>query len=736
MNRPRAPGLGRFMRAPLRGQYRGGGANLSRGQSRGGSRYRPYFYFRRGGRTIPAGGANHNDAAANNTTRNPNDALDSTFLRPEHYVAPEHSLQVNSFKIQAPSECPGWCLYFLKDEYSPNSIIAKRIKVLELHFARDSSIYDMSDIQNQSYFHCYLNVLQADKEVNTIWPNIVQDMLHNPLQSLATLGVAMHAAVNIAAIDAALSQPSTSTNNIQRITRIRKIYARPMDLINLTEMRHISNEHLDSMHSVRGIVTAIGDVEATATWVAYKCERCQQEQVLKQTGFYPARPYSCKGSGCLAKKNFVEMRSSAYTRIVPKQNISLSETNINTLVDYKYELPSILDIELRHDLVDSVALGELVVITGVLKLRQFINDQPYAGNIANNQTTENSTQIYMKAITVNKIGVKREAFTERDLEAINKIHGEHDVFKLLVQSMAPEIHGHELEKAGLLLSLFGGSGSQLLEEGVLNVLLVGDPGTGKSYKLQMCAQISERGALIDSKNCSSNSGQLIINTKGRNKQSIDAGALILCKDGHCAIDDVDQIPGTVETLLQAMQSLSITASSFAVSSRTSTPTSIIATSNTKCGHYDESKLLLENIRLEPSLLRQFDLVFVLLDKPDKGLDTTLPDHVKALHAGIKKGPAIAARYTVRPKTNNSMNVTVSDTTDNFEDYNLAEHLKLYDENDMDLLPTILIKKYIAYARQQARPFLNDEATEAIKTFYMDLRNNDSTGDISSGLLRY
>lgn len=59
--------------------------------------------------------------------------------------------------------------------------------------------------------------------------------------------------------------------------------------------------------------------------------------------------------------------------------------------------------------------------------------------------------------------------------------------------MCPSIYGHELVKAGLLLSLFGGSSpnSEVRED--IHVLLVGDPGLGKSQMLIACSRIAPRG---------------------------------------------------------------------------------------------------------------------------------------------------------------------------------------------------------------------------------------------------
>ena len=68
-----------------------------------------------------------------------------------------------------------------------------------------------------------------------------------------------------------------------------------------------------------------------------------------------------------------------------------------------------------------------------------------------------------------------------------------NVFALLVHSLCPNIYGLELIKAGLLLSLFGGSAtsSELRED--IHVLVVGDPGLGKSQMLLACSRVAPRG---------------------------------------------------------------------------------------------------------------------------------------------------------------------------------------------------------------------------------------------------
>ena len=61
-------------------------------------------------------------------------------------------------------------------------------------------------------------------------------------------------------------------------------------------------------------------------------------------------------------------------------------------------------------------------------------------------------------------------------------------------------------------------------------------------------------------------------------------------------------------------------------------TAIIAAANPVGGHYTRSKTVAENLKMGSALLSRFDLVFILIDKPDEEQDQRLTEHVIALHS--------------------------------------------------------------------------------------------------------
>lgn len=66
----------------------------------------------------------------------------------------------------------------------------------------------------------------------------------------------------------------------------------------------------------------------------------------------------------------------------------------------------------------------------------------------------------------------------------------------MVHSLCPTIFGQEAVKAGLILGLFGGTELENGTRSNPHVLIVGDPGLGKSQLLQAAAHAAPRGMYL------------------------------------------------------------------------------------------------------------------------------------------------------------------------------------------------------------------------------------------------
>lgn len=134
-------------------------------------------------------------------------------------------------------------------------------------------------------------------------------------------------------------------------------------------------------------------------------------------------------------------------------------------------------------------------------------------------------------------------------------------------------------------------------------------------------------------------------------------------------------------------------------------TAVLTAANPNGGHYDKSRSVSENIRVGPALLSRFDLVFIVLDRPDVRLDSLLTAHINSIQKksltsrfAVTQSSSSASSASSRPSMHqpSSSNLSFgSDYTDlDKENYELREFLKLQSNERIDTLPHILMQKYI------------------------------------------
>lgn len=179
-----------------------------------------------------------------------------------------------------------------------------------------------------------------------------------------------------------------------------------------------------------------------------------------------------------------------------------------------------------------------------------------------------------------------------------------------------------------------------------------------------------------------------------------------------------------QSLLQVMEQQIVSVAKAGVLCALPARTCILAAANPSGGHYDKSKTVSENLKLNPALLSRFDLVFILLDRADAHLDHLLTAHIQALHSN-NRGPvespvrSFAPTQTISPHISsaflhaNEPNVDVN--------LPLLERLRLGADENFTPIPHDLMQKYIGYARKNSYPVLSDGAANELKAFYLEMR---------------
>lgn len=90
---------------------------------------------------------------------------------------------------------------------------------------------------------------------------------------------------------------------------------------------------------------------------------------------------------------------------------------------------------------------------------------------------------------INQVNSDEGVFSEERIEMFRSLANRRDCVDILLKSFAPSIFESDLVKFGLLSQLFGGtekssSDSSVNKRAEINILLLGDPSTGKSQLLK------------------------------------------------------------------------------------------------------------------------------------------------------------------------------------------------------------------------------------------------------------
>ncbi|CRG98958.1 DNA helicase MCM9, putative [Plasmodium relictum] len=273
-----------------------------------------------------------------------------------------------------------------------------------------------------------------------------------------------------------------------------------------------------------------------------------------------------------------------------------------------------------------------------------------------------------------------------------------------------------------------------------HLLLVGDPGTGKSQLLKEVQKLSNICMNVSGMFCTT-AGLTCAAIKEGNNFMLESGALVLADNGVCCIDEFCLMKNENKNAIhEAMEQLTISVAKGGIVDKLNCRCTIIGASNFELNKNVkgnvascENKVLI--INLSYALLSRFDLVVITED--NNYIDSKVADYVlsqdleanTANHINKHKEKKKDTENNIPDENKNSLSKLYY-SINNSEQHDIYYSSFSSQHNNRKITwPSEKIKEYIYYVKNSCFPNFDKDAKLILITYYSNLRkyNNGDNG---------
>lgn len=301
-----------------------------------------------------------------------------------------------------------------------------------------------------------------------------------------------------------------------------------------TYIRHIRSKHLNKLLLIEGVVRQKSDVRPQVTVARFECPSCGNVMNILQLDPKFKEPSRC---GCGRKGKFHLLGKE----LIDVQGIVLEEATKDLEGGAQ---PKRINVLLKNDLVSPMSdkktnPGTSIQIIGVLKEVPIILR-------SGGQSTKYDLLIEANNVIPLEEDYTSIRLTEDDKKIIQKLALDPKITEKIAASLAPGIYGHSRVKEALALQFVGGV-KKLHDDGVMSrgdihVLLIGDPGAGKSQLLKRAAVVAPKARFVSGQGVSgAGLTAAVVHDEFLSGWSLEAGAMVLANKGILMVDEMDKM---------------------------------------------------------------------------------------------------------------------------------------------------------------------------------------------------
>jgi replicative DNA helicase Mcm len=491
-------------------------------------------------------------------------------------------------------------------------------------------------------------------------------------------------------------------------------------------LRDIGSSDIDKLRSVDVIVTKISQIKPRIHRAVFRCESCGVEIEVDQENERELKePLKCPdGDGCglpKAQTRFDLILISS--RMVNNQWIEIQEQP-EYVPSGAQPMRGMVLIE--GDQVNKHLPGERITANVIPVVRS---------EVRNRKKTPMFDVIYHLISSEHESTPFTEiAIDEEDSARIQEVSKRDDLMALIQRSIAPSIFatgilGHV--KRSLALQLFGGVSRRLNDKtrsrGDIHILLMGDPGVAKSQLLSFISELSPRGRFATGGGTTGAglTAAAVRDAFGDGRFALEAGVLPLSDRGLAAIDEFDKISTDDRRMMHpAMEQQKVHVAKGGITATLHSRCAILAAANPEDGRFSKRGKNTSVMRsfketgLPPPLASRFDIIWMIRDEVRIHDDERIARHILNNRTAGKSEALLE----------NSIDLGSSDPEET--------SFLVTPDNGEEHLTQNFLRKYIAFAKRNIHPQLNEEAKNTILKYYTEERQSFGREDESPSQNEY